>query len=235
LDLPELKETKPMKLCAVTISRVIIAASLCTFAVSNRPSVANAQAPEVPPKAASVEGTLPHITLSPPFSERFLCVDHSFGELEYAGDALGTDCVISGGVEIGRDGFLKLYRTDGTTNVDWYGWHAEVLAPFDGTIAYVFDNKDENVPGKLGSSPAGSIKFRSEDGVIVIFAHITDIKVKAGDKVTAGQSVAKLGNNGQTRAPGLHVGAYRERGVVPLQIIWDLRAMGKLRGAAGVK
>jgi hypothetical protein len=50
-----------------------------------------------------------------------------------------------------------------------------------------------------------------------------------------GQVVAKLGNNGQTRAPGIHIGAYREADSMPLQIRWDLRAMAKKRAEAGVK
>jgi murein DD-endopeptidase MepM/ murein hydrolase activator NlpD len=162
-------------------------------------------------------------------------VEHAL-ELEYAGDALGTDCVLSGGVEIGGNGYLKLYRTNGKANADWYGWQADVLAPFDGTVVYVHHDTQENVPGVLGpSSAAGSLRFKNEDGVIVVYAHVTKIAVKVGDRVKTGQVVAKLGNNGQTRAPGIHIGAYRETDAVPLQIRWDLRAMAKKRAEAGVR
>lgn len=191
--------------------------------------------PAIPPKAARVTGPIQQVELGPVFADRYLCVEHAL-ELEYAGDALGTDCVLSGGVQIGSNGFLKLYRTDGKTNADWYGWHADVLAPFDGTVVHVHHDTQENAPGVLGpSSAAGWLRFKNEDGVIVVYAHVTKIAVKLGDRVEAGQVVAKLGNNGQTRAPGLHIGAYREADSMPLQIRWDLRAMAKKRAEAGVK
>ena len=103
---------------------------------------------DILPKAAMVTGAIEQVQLGPVFADRYLCVEHAL-ELEYAGDALGTDCVPSGGVEIGRNGYLKLYRTDGKTNADWYGWHADVHAPFDATVVYVHHDTQENVPGAL--------------------------------------------------------------------------------------
>ncbi|MHB1329903.1 MAG: M23 family metallopeptidase [Gemmatimonadales bacterium] len=189
----------------------------------------------IPPKAAQVSGPIEQVVLGPVFADRFLCVEHAL-ELEYAGDAMGTDCVLTGGVEINAGGFLKLYRTDGRTNTDWYGWHASVLAPFDGTVVGVTPEGPANVPGVLGPpTSAGVIRFRSAEGVIVLYAHVAEIAVQAGDRVSAGQVVAKLGNNGQNRAPGIHIGAYREADTVPLQIRWDLRAMAKARAQAGVR
>jgi hypothetical protein len=217
---------------AVDISMASAATGLIAVAFA---TVAASAEPEILPKAAQVAGPIQQVALGPVFADRYLCVEHAL-ELEYAGDALGTDCVLSGGVKIGSDGYLKLYRTDGKANADWYGWHAEVLAPFDGTVAYVRHDTQENVPGVLGaSSAAGSLRFKNEDGVIVVYAHVTEIAVKVGDRVKAGQVVAKLGNNGQTRAPGIHIGAYREADAAPLQIRWDLRAMAKRRAEAGVR
>ena len=205
----------------------LLAAAFATAAANTLPAI--------PPKAAQVTGPIQQVELGPVFADRYLCVEHAL-ELEYAGDALGTDCVLSGGVEIGRNGYLKLYRTDGTTNADWYGWHADVLAPFDGTVVYLHHDTQENAPGVLGpSSAAGSLRFRNGDGVIVTYVHVSRIAVKIGDRVKAGQVVAKLGNNGQTRAPGIHIGAYREADAMPLQIRWDLRAMAKKRAEAGVR
>lgn len=201
-------------------------------------TIANATAgsqEDIPPKAAHVTGPIEQVTLGSVFADRYLCVEHAL-ELEYAGDALGTDCLLTGGVEINANGFIKFYRTDGKTNADWYGWHADVLAPFDGSVIYVRPEGPENVPGVLGApANAGSIRFRNADGVIVAYSHVAHIAVKAGDKVAAGQIVAKLGNNGQTRAPGIHIGAYREADAMPLQIRWDLRAMAKMRAQAGVR
>src|SRR5687767_5803932 len=83
------------------------------------PLSASAQTGDVPPKAAQISGVIEQVELGPIFGQRFLCVEHAFGELDYAGDALGTDCLVSGGVE--QDylqpgkwtGFLRVYRTDG--------------------------------------------------------------------------------------------------------------------------
>jgi hypothetical protein len=183
----------------------------------------------IPPKAAPVTGEIGQVTLAPLFAAPFTCMEHYAGQLAYAGDALGTDCMVTGGIEEGR-GYSKLYRTDGTANEDWYGWHAEVLAPIEGTVIGVFAKPETNVPGTMGKPPAAMIQFRRDDGVIVVYAHVTDIRVKPGDRVRAGQVVALDGNNGMARAPHIHVGAYREKTAEPLQIRWDLRAMAALQG-----
>ena len=58
-------------------------------------------------------------------------------------------------------------------------------------------------------------------------AHVRSILVGEGDTVTAGQVVARVGNNGNADVPHVHVGAWR--GDQPLQVRWDLRAMAGLR------
>ena len=220
-----------MKLLATQAVGIISVVGALAVATSAR---ADAQQ-LIPPKAAPVTGPIDQVMLGPVFADRYLCVEHAL-ELEYAGDAMGTDCLLTGGVEINAGGFLKLYRTDGRTNADWYGWHADVLAPFDGTVIRVSPEGPENLPGNLGPpSNAGAIQFRNAAGIVVLYAHVAEIAVKVGDRVAAGQVVAKLGNNGQTRAPGIHIGAYREADTVPLQIRWDLRAMARTRARAGVK
>lgn len=180
----------------------------------------------MPPRAAAVTGEIHQIVLGPIFADSFACVEHYFGQLDYAGDALGTDCMVGGGLD-GASGFMKLYRTDGKTNADWYGWHVEVLAPVDGTVIGVLAKPDDNVPGTMGRPPAAMLQFRTADGVIVILAHVTAIRVKRGDRVTRGEVVALDGNNGMARAPHVHVGAYVEASAEPLQIRWDQRAMAE--------
>jgi murein DD-endopeptidase MepM/ murein hydrolase activator NlpD len=179
-----------------------------------------------PPKARAVDGMIEQIELSPLYRSSFTCTEHFEGQLDYAGDALGTDCLIIGGIDEEGNGFSRVYRTDGRTNADWYGWGADVLAPFDGAVEAVLPNKTVNEPGTLGKPPAGMIRFQRADGTLVVYGHVADVLVKPGDEVKAGQVVAKVGNNGFSRSPHIHVGAYR--GDVPLQIRWDLRAMGKL-------
>jgi hypothetical protein len=181
-----------------------------------------------PPRAREVTGSIEAVMLHPPFRQPFMCSEHHDKQMAHAGDALGADCLVGGGID-GSKGFMGLYRTDGRTNEDWWGWGAEVLAPFDGTVVGVFANPRVNQPGTQGRPPSGMVQFRSEDGTMVIIGHVTDIAVAAGARVKAGQAVAKVGNNGPARAPHVHVGAYR--GDLPLQIRWDQRAMARLQGA----
>lgn len=177
-----------------------------------------------PPKAAPVDGPIEQITFGPIFRQRFMCAPHPMGELDYAGDALGSDCVVTGGVA-GTSGYMKFYRTDGKANEDWYGWHAEVLAPVSGTVLGILTKPENNAPGTMGPAPAGQIRILTNDGIVVVLAHLTDFRVKAGDHVNAGQTIALDGNNGAARNPHVHIGAWRQRDAVPLEIRWDLRAL----------
>lgn len=183
-----------------------------------------------PPKAVEPAGNIQSVSLSPLFREPFTCGDHLANEGSVVGDELGTDCQVLGGVLGKERGYNRLYRTDGRSNADWYSWNAEVLAPFDGIVTAAHANPRVNEPGGKGPPPAGFIQFARKDGVVVLYAHITNATVRIGDHVKAGQPVAKVGNNGPSYAPHVHVGAYR--GVEPLQIRWDQRAMAKLQTSA---
>lgn len=181
--------------------------------------------------AAPAGADIGQVLVSPLFRERFMCAEHSEGELEYPGDALGTDCVVTGGVDPrSPDGFSRTYRGDGARNEDWYGWGAEVLAPFDGEVMEIVRNDVVNEPGRFGKPPAAMVAFRRDDGAVVLYGHVADVRVAQGERVRAGQVVAKVGNNGMSRNPHIHVGALRDG--TPLQVRWDLRAMGELQRQA---
>lgn len=181
-----------------------------------------------PPRATEVDGAIDTVLLSAPFDSMFACVEHAFGELAYAGDALGTDCMVMGGVD-GRSGYLRPYRTDGAANADWFGWGEPVRAPADAEVILVHENPAVNTPGEMGPPPASIIRFRTDDGVIISFGHVAEITVKPGDRVSAGDILGKVGNNGVSRSPHIHVGAYRAADAVPLQIRWDLRSLARYR------
>lgn len=169
------------------------------------------------------------IEIAPLFYQRFACTEHVNGELRDLGDALGSDCLVVGGMAA-SNGFMRFYKTDGATNEDWYGWHVEVHAPFDGVVIEVATNRVTNTPGTPGQPPPGYIKFRRADGVVVVYAHLDDIRVHPGDHVKVGQVVALDGNNGTAKNPHVHVGAYRDK--TPLQIRWDLAAEGQIQTLA---
>jgi hypothetical protein len=174
--------------------------------------------------------TIREVTLAPVFAEPFACSEHAEGQLDRAGDALGTDCIIVGGLQ-GDGGFERMYRTDGSENADWYGWHAEVRAPVSGIIKFVYINPATNKPGTMGRPPASMIEIERADGTNVVLAHIVDARVSIGDAVKAGDVIALVGNNGMARNPHIHLGAFKGR--LPMQIRWDLRAMGNMPAHRG--
>ena len=84
-------------------------------------------------------------------------------------------------------------------------------------------NASENDPGILGEPPASSIAFLRTDGTHILIAHIQNPRVAEGDIVVAGQTVASVGNNGYSRLPHLHIGAWL--GEDALQIRFDQSKM----------
>ena len=183
--------------------------------------------PTVLPTLAYATGDTPiqAIEIAPLFYQRFACTEHVNGELTDLGDALGSDCLVLGGMGASK-GMMRFYRTNGATNEDWYSWHVDVHAPFDGIVIEIGLNSITNTPGSAGQPPPGYIKFQRADGVVVVFAHLDDIRVHKGDHIGVGQVVALDGDNGTAKNPHVHVGAYR--GKKPLQIRWNLAVEGRI-------
>ena len=196
---------------------VFALAAVCTYS----------QTPEPIGKTA-MDGPIEQAAIHPIFTAHYSCSEHWEGQLPYPGDALGADCIVYGGMAAdGKSGFMRAFKTDGLTNEDWYGWGEPVLAPFDSTIAKININPVVNKPGQTGKPPASFVVFKHSDGTMVMVGHVAYITVKEGDAVKAGQAFAKVGNNGFGRAPHIHIGAWR--GKTPLQIRFDIRALGKMR------
>lgn len=153
------------------------------------------------------------------FEMSYKCAEHAAGVLPYLGDDRGQDCAPEAFVEKDGRAFMRAFNSDGLTNADWYGWNQDVLAPCDCEVVEVHINPVTNVPGVMGKPPASSIQFQAADGTLVLVAHIQAPRVMKGDKVKAGQVIAKVGNNGMCRNPHIHIGAWR--GKTPQQIRWD--------------
>lgn len=49
-----------------------------------------------------------------------------------------------------------------------------------------------------------TVLVRHEDGLVTVYAHNSDLKVKRGDKVTRGQQIASSGMSGDVKTPMLH-------------------------------
>lgn len=170
------------------------------------------------------------VVIHPVVDQRIGCSEHPEGEQPVVGDALGMDCVVGRRtVNAAGRSFTIYYRNEGLVNEDWLGWDEIVLAPFDGLVREVHVADHENTPGILGKGLPGYVVFQRSDGLKVIYGHLRDITVAAGQQVTAGQPVAKIGNNGFSWNPHVHIGAWKGR--IPYQLRFDLRALGALRRA----
>lgn len=163
------------------------------------------------------------VLIHPPFSDSYSCSEHWDGQLPYLGDSLGADCTIGKLVENNGRIWMHEYQHSGLENEDWYGYGSSVLAPCDCTVTTIRVNPDENLPGQLGKPPASSITFERPDGTLILFAHVKNIQVSEGDQVGAGEVVASVGNNGYSRQPHVHIGAWR--GKEAIQIRFDQKRM----------
>jgi hypothetical protein len=183
--------------------------------------------------AADAQPAIEAVTLHRVFEELYSCTDHFEGEFTTLGDARGTDCVVQGGLpDAGLDqkGFARPFRDNGLRNEDWYGWNVRVLAPCDGVVEHVHVNSIVNRPGEMGTGPASHIVVRRADGMRVMLAHLQDIQVREGDTVRAGEFIARVGNNGYSRNPHVHVAAWKDDAAY--QIRWDLRSR-RIAGKGG--
>lgn len=204
--------------------RPLLFSNVCLFLALG--TVASADGLLPPPASKRLEGVPKQIVLGPIYKQQHFCGEHTAISWDL-GDSLATDCIIAS--DWGQ-GFPKLYRTDGKTNEDWYGWHADVLAPIDGKVVGTFVNEVENTPGTFGKGQGSAIQIRTPQNQIIILVHVTNIRVKPGDSVKMGQVVAQVGNSGIADAPHIHVGAYDVASDLPLQIRWNQAEQRQLSG-----
>jgi hypothetical protein len=159
--------------------------------------------------------------------------EHTYRSQLRLADQLARDFTLQ---KVEDDGIARDYKrgTGGTENEDWYGWRANVLAPFESTVVRVVEPDTVNTPGTMNrEAQPGLIVFEDEEeNITVAYAHIREPEVEKGETVEAGEVVAKVGNNGNSRAPHVHVGAWTgetdllgaKTGAEPLQIQVDLYA-----------
>ena len=146
--------------------------------------------------------------------------EHTYRSQLQKGDQLARDFLVAA---TNKQGILHIYKNDGKFNEDYFGWKKNVMAPFDAEVKRVNEADSTNKPGKMNSDvQPGLVFFEKDNGLTVVYAHVRDIKVEKGDRVKAGDIVAKVGNNGNSIAPHVHVGAWK--GATPYQIQIDLYA-----------
>jgi hypothetical protein len=132
-------------------------------------------------------------------------------------------------VKVGGDDIT--FRGEGRAFADYYAYGAPVLAAGDGVVAEVVDDQPEDVavlrrPGesleaygeRSGQIQAAllakgdkavsgnAVVIDHGDGEFSLYAHLQpgSLRVKPGDRVRAGQPIARLGGSGNSTEPHLH-------------------------------
>jgi Peptidase family M23 len=100
------------------------------------------------------------------------------------------------------------HNGDGTHNGDYFCHGLPIFAPGDGRVVEARDGIAENVPGQMNSQePLGNhVILDHGNGELSFMAHFEtgSLVVHSGDRVTAGQRIARCGNSGLSSEPHLH-------------------------------
>jgi murein DD-endopeptidase MepM/ murein hydrolase activator NlpD len=87
-----------------------------------------------------------------------------------------------------------------------------LLAPVDGVVTSVIDgHADQQIGSVDRDHEAGNhIVVEISDGQYILLAHIRQgsIQVAVGDRVSAGQVLAEVGNSGGSTEPHIHIQAF---------------------------
>jgi len=155
--------------------------------------------------------------------------EHTYKSHLRLGDQLARDFGVK---KLHDDGIARPYEptSRGEANDDWYAWQRDVLAPFEATVVRVTEPDTTNVPGTMNRKAQPGFILLHDGTTTVLYAHVREITVEEGETVQPGQVVARVGNNGNSRAPHVHVGAWvgtpslagSKTGATPLQIQVDL-------------
>lgn len=164
-----------------------------------------------------------NVLAHPPFAAFYSCAEHADGQLPSLGDARGTDCFVQRLVEVDGRTWIRAYEREGRSNEDWFGWNEPVLSPCECIVVRVHENPNTNEPGILGTPPAAYVLLKRNDEVHFMVAHLQAISVREGQRLGYGEPFAKVGNNGYSRQPHVHMGAWK--GETPLQVRFDQKFM----------
>jgi murein DD-endopeptidase MepM/ murein hydrolase activator NlpD len=90
-----------------------------------------------------------------------------------------------------------------------------ILAAADGTV----------IEAGTASGFGLWVRIQHADGTVTVYGHVNDYSVREGQKVKAGQQIARMGNRGQSTGPHLHFEVWDESGRKMNPLTW-LNARG---------
>jgi hypothetical protein len=104
-----------------------------------------------------------------------------------------------------KGGFFK---TDGSSNEDYFSFGLDILSPADGEVIEVVSGLRDNKPKELNSFNyiGNYIMIKHDKTTFSVLGHLKkdSIVVKVGQKVQVGDKLAECGNSGYTTDPHLH-------------------------------
>ncbi len=107
-----------------------------------------------------------------------------------------------------KDTDNKSYKNSGDLVEDYFCYNKAIIAPANGIIEEINDGIEDNTIGEvnLHQNWGNTIIIKHLDGLYTKLSHLKpdSIKVKKGDYVKKGDSIANVGNSGRSPEPHLH-------------------------------
>jgi hypothetical protein len=107
---------------------------------------------------------------------------------------------------VARNG--STYRTNGTSNEDYFCFGEPILAPAAGAVVFALDSLPDNTPGQMAPEvPPGNhviIDHGNEEYSLLAHLQRGSVSIAVGDRVERSQQIGTCGNSGNSSEPHLH-------------------------------